>query len=84
MQLFFTISVFFREEFLFTEDLIGLLLGPTGLLIALFEMPLVYLIEKRASMVKAVACGIGLFGLAFIVFLFSRPDYSLHPFAYSS
>lgn len=47
MQLFSTIPVFYKRAFGMDEGTIGLLLALNGLLIALFEMPIIYTLEGK-------------------------------------
>lgn len=68
MQLLSTMPVFFKEHFLLNEDAIGLLLALNGFLIFVFEMPLIYLVEKRFNQLFLVAIGALLVGLCYFLF----------------
>jgi predicted MFS family arabinose efflux permease len=48
-QLFSVMSIYYKEVEVFTEREIGVLLAANGLLVAVFEMFLIYKIEKRGS-----------------------------------
>ncbi len=69
-QLFNTIPVYFRNELLLTEDIIGYLMAINGLLLVFFEMPLVYRLEKNYNVIKIILLGIILIGLSYVPLLF--------------
>jgi predicted MFS family arabinose efflux permease len=69
VQFISVIPVFFKEELLLSEATIGLLIGTNGLMIALFEMPLVYQLEKRRSLLQNIFLGYVLIGLCYLCFL---------------
>ena len=72
LQLLSTMPVYFKEHFLLNEDSIGLLLALNGFLIFVFEMPLIYLVEKRFNQMVLVALGALFVGLCYLSFnLFS-------------
>ena len=65
-QILFSVPVYFREELLMDEFWIGVFFTVNGLLIFTFEMPLVYLIEKRNSFLLPMAIGAIAIGLSFL------------------
>lgn len=68
LQYFSTIPVFYNDGFGLTEFEIGLLLGANGLLIFIFEMPLIKFLEGSNFNKKSLmAFGIFLIGLSFII-----------------
>ncbi|MEM6321864.1 MAG: MFS transporter [Bacteroidota bacterium] len=69
LQLFYTIPVFFKQELALTERQIGLFIGMNGLLIALFEMPLVYLAERKRQPFRTITLGAFLVGISFLPYL---------------
>ncbi len=68
-QFISVIPVFFKEELLFSEATIGLLIASNGLMIAFFEMPLVYKLEHRKNLLQIVLVGYALIGLCYVCFL---------------
>jgi len=69
VQLFFTLPVFFREELMYSESRIGLILAMNGLLIALVEMPLVYRLENSLFTLRIVSVGVLLIGTSFLMYM---------------
>jgi len=68
MQLFSTLPVFFKQELGMNEGTIGGLMAINGLLIAIVEMPLIYVIEAHVrSKLRVIAWGVLLIGLSFFV-----------------
>jgi len=68
LQYFSTIPLFYRDGHFLSELEIGLLLGCNGLIIFLFEMPLVkYLENSGLSQVRLMVIGAILIGLSFLV-----------------
>ena len=65
-QLFGTWPIYHREQFMLSEQEIGLLLGLNGIIVFLFEMILVYKIGEKISIHKLIVFGTVLNGLAFI------------------
>ncbi|MFM2138753.1 MAG: hypothetical protein RJA57_1060, partial [Bacteroidota bacterium] len=66
-QLFTNVPVFYKRALQLTESEIGLLMALNGLLIALFEMVLVYRMEGRRNAKGLIVTGIGLVGLSFLM-----------------
>jgi predicted MFS family arabinose efflux permease len=75
-QMFSIIPVFYKENLHLNEATIGWVLAMNGLLIALFEMVLVYSLEKKSEPVKYMMMGALLIGLSFLV-LRSAPYLSI-------
>jgi predicted MFS family arabinose efflux permease len=67
-QLFATLPVFFRQGLLLSPFLIGCIMAFNGIIIALFEMPLVYTLEKHANYMNLIVIGTLLCALSFVVF----------------
>ncbi len=67
-QLFTTIPVFFREELHFTPQFIGAIMALNGMIIALFEMALVFKLEARNRNLTIMSLGTFIMALSFIVF----------------
>lgn len=68
MQLLYTAPLFFKTEYAFDEKLIGLIMGFNGLIIALFELPLIYKIENKIAPVAFVIIGSVMIGMGFLSF----------------
>lgn len=69
LQLFYTIPVFFKQELNLNEGQIGIFMALNGVIIVLFEMPLVYLAERNTTPFKIMKIGAILIGLGFLCFL---------------
>lgn len=63
------LPVFFKEEALLDESVIGLILGSNGLVIALFEMPLVFKLEKQ-RILRVIMFGYLFMALCYLGLLF--------------
>lgn len=72
-QLFSSVPVFFKQDLGIDETQLGLLMGLNGLLIAVLEMPIVYLVEGRIKQLHIITVGTFLVGLSFIVFTIFPP-----------
>jgi predicted MFS family arabinose efflux permease len=68
MQLFATLPVFLKEEVLLDEGAIGRLIAMNGLIIAITEMPLIYIIERRFKAWQIIGAGVLLIGLSYLLF----------------
>jgi len=66
MQFFLLIPMYYKEHFMFNESQIGLILALNGMLIVLFEMPLVYRLENKIPKLLLIALGSGLLGISFL------------------
>jgi predicted MFS family arabinose efflux permease len=69
MQLFSVIPVFLKSSLMLNEGQIGALLAFNGLLIALFEMPVVYSIEGRIKHLDLIRWGAVAVAIAFLVYI---------------
>lgn len=67
MQLFNNIPVFMKTEGGIREDLFGAAMAANGLVIALTEMPLVYLMERRFAVMRLISTGFIVIGLSFAI-----------------
>lgn len=70
MQILYTAPLYFKTDFGFNESLVGFIMGCNGLIIAIFEMPLLYKVENRFRPVILVVFGSLMIGLGFLVFNF--------------
>lgn len=68
MQLFGTLPVFFKQEIALDEGAIGRLMAMNGLLIAIIEMPLIFVVEKRFRIPQLVSIGTLLIGGSYLLF----------------
>ncbi|MEQ8705774.1 MAG: MFS transporter [Phaeodactylibacter sp.] len=68
MQLFSTLPVYFKQEVLLDEGQIGRLMAMNGLVIALVEMPLIYLLEQRFRATQIITIGTFMIGLTYLLF----------------
>ena len=69
-QLFATLPVFYKQEYLLNEDQIGWLMAFNGILIVILEMPMVYLAERRFSKLAVISAGAFFIGLSYVAFNF--------------
>ncbi|MEO8413734.1 MAG: MFS transporter [Ginsengibacter sp.] len=65
-QLFTTIPVFFKENFHLSVLFIGLVMAMNGLIIALFEMMIIFSLEGRRPVLHFISGGVLLVCLAFL------------------
>jgi len=68
MQLLYTLPVYLKQDLFYNEDQIGYLMAMNGLLIFFFEMPIIFLYEKKYNNMTLAAFGAFLVGLSFFVF----------------
>lgn len=68
MQLFGTLPVFFKQDIGLDEGHIGSLMAMNGLLIAIIEMPLIFIVEKRFRIPQMISVGTLLIGAAYMLF----------------
>ncbi len=69
MQIMWTVPVFFKEGFHWTEAQIGLVMALNGLIVFVVEMPLIYRIEGRRSPVVFIRLGLVMYTLAYLSFV---------------
>ncbi|MEQ1554935.1 MAG: MFS transporter, partial [Ferruginibacter sp.] len=70
-QLFTTIPLFFKEGLLLSEFNIGVIMASGGILIALFEMVIVYKLEGTKPYLKLMGYGTIFMALSFVILNFS-------------
>jgi len=66
-QLFTTLPVFYKTELHLSESFIGINMAINGILIALFEMIIVFKLEGRRPVIHYMATGVFLVGISFLV-----------------
>jgi len=72
-QMFTTLPLFHKEQFNFTEFETGLLLSLSGLIIILFELPIVKFVEeKNIDRIKVISLGILSMSVSLLLMLFSN------------
>ncbi|MEO6759257.1 MAG: MFS transporter [Saprospiraceae bacterium] len=69
MQIMWTVPVFFKETYHWTEAQIGLTTALNGLIVFMVEMPLIFRLEGRRSPLAWVRVGLILYALAYLMFL---------------
>jgi predicted MFS family arabinose efflux permease len=69
MQFLWTIPVFWKESFHWTETQVGLMTALNGLLVFLIEMPLIFKLEGKRPQLYYVRIGLLLYGAAYLCFL---------------
>lgn len=65
-QIFTTVPVYMKEHLLLNESLIGIVMAINGIVIALFEMLIVYKLEGRKPYLYLIALGTVLMAIAFL------------------
>jgi predicted MFS family arabinose efflux permease len=69
-QIFTNLPVYFKRSLNFSEPFIGFLMAMNGIIIACFEMVLIYKLEPRKKNLFFIALGVFLVGLSFITLNF--------------
>jgi predicted MFS family arabinose efflux permease len=69
MQLLWTVPVFWKDSFQWTESHIGLMMALNGLMVFLIEMPLVYRLEGRRPQLSYVRMGLLMYMAAYLSFV---------------
>lgn len=64
-QILFSVPVYFKEEVMMNEVLIGIFFTANGIMVFLFEMPLVYIIEKKKKYFPPMIAGAIMIGMAY-------------------
>jgi len=73
-QILFAVPVYFKEELLLDENIIGVFFTINGLLIFILEMPIVFVIEKTGKFFRAMIWGAILIGISYAsLSIFSAP-----------
>jgi len=73
-QILYTVPLFMAEVLGLTEKEIGFFFTVNGLMILLFELPIVYYFENFYSKFKSMIIGALMIGVASIVFIFPLPS----------
>lgn len=68
MQFLWTVPVYFKESYQWSESYIGMILAINGLLVFTIEMPLIFRIEGRRPELAFVRIGLLLYALAYLGF----------------
>ncbi len=76
-QLFATMPVFFKQHLHLTPFYIGCIMALNGVIIALFEMPIVFTLEQHSNYMRYIFFGTLLCALSFLVFNFLPGELSL-------
>jgi len=69
MQILWTVPVFFKETYHWTEAQIGLAMALNGLVVFLVEMPLIFRLEGRRPSLTWVRTGLVLYAIAYLMFV---------------
>lgn len=67
-QLFSTLPVYFRQELHLSEEIIGATMAGNGILIALFEMILIFRLEGKRHPLQFIPIGTALVALSYLLF----------------
>jgi len=67
-QLFTSLPVYLKSVLMINEDHIGLIMAMNGMIIAIVEMPIVYVLENKINSLKIIIVGTILITLSFTVF----------------
>jgi len=65
MQFVGTLPLYYKEALAFSDAEIGMLLAMNGIIIAVVEMPLIFILEKKANILWMIAGGIFLTGMCY-------------------
>ena len=68
IQLFHTFPLFCEETLGMAEEEIGMLMSYNGILIAVLEMPLIYILATKRDQMGFITWGVVLIGMSFIIF----------------
>ncbi|MEO6038863.1 MAG: MFS transporter, partial [Saprospiraceae bacterium] len=69
MQILWTVPVFFKEQYHWTEAQIGLATALNGIIVFAVEMPLIFRLEGRRSPLAWVRVGLVLYALSYLMFV---------------
>ena len=72
-QLFTTVPKYFRDNLHLSEQYIGYIMAFNGLIIVVFEMVLVYLLERRDRLLLYISAGVVLCGLGYLSLILPLP-----------
>ncbi|MCD6012535.1 MAG: major facilitator superfamily 1 [Flavipsychrobacter sp.] len=76
-QNFSTLPVYYSQQLHFSPSFIGLVMAMNGLLIALFEMAIVFKLEQRRNIIYYITIGTLLTGVSFVIFNLLPGSYML-------
>lgn len=76
-QMFTTIPVFFKEKFELSIFFIGLLMALNGIIISIFEMVVIFSMEKKRPALYIISTGMLLVAISFILLNFPSTQYAL-------
>lgn len=76
-QLFTTIPVFYKEHFHLSVFFIGIIMSLNGLLIALFEMVIIFRLEGRRPNLHYISFGVVLIAIAYLMLNIPSLNYAL-------
>lgn len=76
-QFFVTLPPFYNSEWKLSKDFIGLLMGANGLVIVIFEMIIIFSLERKRSNLFYITRGIFLIGISFLILNLVNVDYKL-------
>jgi predicted MFS family arabinose efflux permease len=76
-QLFTTIPVFFKQDFHLSVFFIGLVMALNGLIIAFFEMIIIFKLEGRRPHLQFISTGVILVGVSYLLLDISFINYGL-------
>ncbi len=68
MQILYSAPLYFKTEYGLKESVVGIIMGCNGIIIAIFEMPMLYVLEKKLRPVMYVVIGSILMGIGFLLF----------------
>ena len=69
MQIIWTVPLFFKEVYGWSEAKIGLVSAINAVTVTFVEMPLIYQIEKKRPMMWFVRLGIGFYAIAYVALI---------------
>jgi predicted MFS family arabinose efflux permease len=72
-QMFTTVPKYFRDNLHLSEQYIGYIMAFNGLIIVVFEMVLVYLLERRDRLLLYISAGVVLCGLGYLSLILPLP-----------
>ena len=76
-QLFTTIPIFYKEQFNLSIFFIGLVMAMNGLIIALFEMIIIFKLEGRRPHLQFISTGVLLVGISYVLLNAPFSNYAL-------
>lgn len=76
-QLFVTLPPFYSSQWHLSKDYIGLVMGANGLIIVIFEMIIVFSIEKRRAHLTYISIGVFMVGISYLMLNILGINYAL-------